>query len=366
MALTPTAPAYTAAGFGFSPNAEAVARVPRALAFRHDALPLAVVDGVLAVALPDPDDAAVVDALRAATRLKVRPLPMPREAIREKLRVAYGELPAGGAHDASGDAGGAGRGPGVRRAVAAHASDVHVEPAAAGSGRVRLRVDGILRELETIPAEVFPSFVSRLKLLAGMDIANRRQPQDGRCSVPFERPRDRRARRVGADHRRREGRGPAARPLRDHAGLGELGMAPELFERYRAAARAVGLRRRDRPDRERQDDDALRVAGATRRAGAQRVLGRGPGRDALARRRAGAGQPARRANLSDRAARVHAPGPRRGDGRRDARRRDRHGRRLRGAHRPDRLHHPARQRRAAHRRPADRAGRRRATRWPRD
>ncbi len=94
----------TAAGFGFSPNAEAVARVPRALAFRHDALPLAVVDGVLAVALPDPDDAAVVDALRAATRLKLRPLPMPREAIREKLRVAYGELPAGGARDASGDA----------------------------------------------------------------------------------------------------------------------------------------------------------------------------------------------------------------------------------------------------------------------
>jgi len=72
-----------------APTPEAIARLPRALAFRHDALPLTLIDGVLAIGLPDPNDAAVVDILRAATRLRVRPLTMPREAIRESLRAAY-------------------------------------------------------------------------------------------------------------------------------------------------------------------------------------------------------------------------------------------------------------------------------------
>jgi type IV pilus assembly protein PilB len=144
-------------------NADAIARVPRAVAFRHDALPLAVNDGVLAVALADPDDANVVDLLRATTRLRIQPLAMPRDTIRRRLHAAYGEAPSA---DAAADRGGA---PAVRevdlvlaRAVAAHASDVHVEPGPDG-GRVRLRVDGILRDLQTIPAELFPSFCSRLK-----------------------------------------------------------------------------------------------------------------------------------------------------------------------------------------------------------
>src|ERR1700736_4018975 len=162
----------------FAANPEAVARIPRALAFRYDALPLHLSGGVLSVALADPNDAETVDALRAATRLRVRPLPMARETIRQNLQAAYGESATPPAdRDRAADA------PAVRavdlvfaRAIAAHASDIHVEPTA-GGGRVRLRVDGVLRELETIPSELLPSFVSRLKLLAGMDIAARRQPQ---------------------------------------------------------------------------------------------------------------------------------------------------------------------------------------------
>ncbi|HYW53816.1 MAG TPA: GspE/PulE family protein [Dongiaceae bacterium] len=221
----------------FAANPEAVARVPRALAFRYDALPLGVSDGILSVALADPNDAAVVDALRAATRMRVRPLPMAREAIREKLHVAYGETAA---HDAErgGDA------PAVRavdlalaRAVAAHASDVHVEPSA-GGGRVRIRVDGILRELDTIPADLLPAFVSRMKLLAGMDIADRRAPQDGRFGIPFEqREIDARVASVPTI----DGEKLVVRLLDRYAStpdLATLGMAPALLERYRAAARA--------------------------------------------------------------------------------------------------------------------------------
>jgi type IV pilus assembly protein PilB len=240
MAASLSASPPNPGGLGFSPQPEAVARVPRALAFRHDALPLTVQGGVLAIALADPDDGAVVDALRVATRLRIRPLPMPREAIREQLRIAYGEIPAASSahHDRGNDA------PAVRavdlvlaQAIAAHASDIHVEPGE-GGGRVRLRVDGILRELETIPAELFASFSSRLKLLAGMDIADRRQPQDGRYSVPFEhRAIDARVASVPTI----DGEKIVVRLLDQYAttpDLAKLGIPAEILARYRAAVTA--------------------------------------------------------------------------------------------------------------------------------
>jgi type II secretory ATPase GspE/PulE/Tfp pilus assembly ATPase PilB-like protein len=74
----------------------------------------------------------------------------------------------------------------LRAAIALHASDVHVEPDASGAGRVRVRVDGILRPGDAISAEIYAPFVSRIKLLAGMDIANRRLPQDGRYSLDLD------------------------------------------------------------------------------------------------------------------------------------------------------------------------------------
>jgi type II secretory ATPase GspE/PulE/Tfp pilus assembly ATPase PilB-like protein len=123
------------------------------------------------------------------------------------------------------------------RAVAAHASDVHVEPLA-GGGRVRMRVDGILRELETIRAELLPAFVSRVKLLAGMDIADRRSPQDGRFGIPFEqREIDARVASVPTV----DGEKLVVRLLDRYAAapdLAALGMPPALLERYRAAVRA--------------------------------------------------------------------------------------------------------------------------------
>ncbi|HEV8019825.1 MAG TPA: GspE/PulE family protein, partial [Candidatus Lustribacter sp.] len=71
----------------------------------------------------------------------------------------------------------------LRRAVAARASDLHVEPSSDGAGRTRLRVDGLLRAGDPIRRELYAPLVSRLKLLAGLDISNRRLPQDGRYSV---------------------------------------------------------------------------------------------------------------------------------------------------------------------------------------
>ena len=71
----------------------------------------------------------------------------------------------------------------LRRAVALRASDVHLEPRPDGSGRIRLRVDGIMRAGDPISRELYAPLTSRIKLLSGLDIANRRLPQDGRYSL---------------------------------------------------------------------------------------------------------------------------------------------------------------------------------------
>lgn len=68
------------------------------------------------------------------------------------------------------------------RALAESASDLHFEPTSFG-GRVRLRVDGMLRDCERLDAALYLPLISRVKLLAGMDIADRRQPQDGRYTI---------------------------------------------------------------------------------------------------------------------------------------------------------------------------------------
>lgn len=68
-------------------------------------------------------------------------------------------------------------------AVRQEASDIHVEP---GSEmvRARLRIDGILSVAEEYPLEMLPNIVSRIKIMAGLDIGERRKPQDGRFDIP--------------------------------------------------------------------------------------------------------------------------------------------------------------------------------------
>jgi len=67
-------------------------------------------------------------------------------------------------------------------AVKEHASDVHIEPREA-LVQVRFRVDGTLRDRVTLAMDIYPRVISRLKLMAGMNIAERRMPQDGRVTL---------------------------------------------------------------------------------------------------------------------------------------------------------------------------------------
>lgn len=68
------------------------------------------------------------------------------------------------------------------RAVQRKASDLHIEPYQ-GMGRVRIRVDGVLHDLEYLPHRLTLPAVSRIKILAGMDIAEKRRPQDGKIDT---------------------------------------------------------------------------------------------------------------------------------------------------------------------------------------
>ncbi len=70
----------------------------------------------------------------------------------------------------------------VQRAVRDRASDIHIEPGRKRS-RIRFRIDGVLYEVTTLRPELHPAVVSRLKVMANLDIAERRLPQDGRIQV---------------------------------------------------------------------------------------------------------------------------------------------------------------------------------------
>jgi type IV pilus assembly protein PilB len=70
----------------------------------------------------------------------------------------------------------------IQRAIRDGASDIHIEPSRHMT-RIRYRIDGVLYEVTTLSAEYHPAIVSRLKVMANLDIAERRMPQDGRIQV---------------------------------------------------------------------------------------------------------------------------------------------------------------------------------------
>ena len=124
-----------------------------------------------------------------------------------------------------------------RQAVAAGASDVHVEPFP-GGGRVRQRVDGVLSETMRLPADVLDPVVARIKLLAGIDVAERRAPQDGRYSMDVgARSIDARVSSVPTLH----GERLVIRILDARAcvpSLEDLDMPPEVYGKFRRAIEA--------------------------------------------------------------------------------------------------------------------------------
>jgi type II secretory ATPase GspE/PulE/Tfp pilus assembly ATPase PilB-like protein len=126
----------------------------------------------------------------------------------------------------------------LRRAVAAGASDLHFEPGHDGAGRTRLRVDGMMRPGDAISSEIYAAVVSRIKLLGGLDISNRRLPQDGRYSLLVD------GRRIDArvsSIPTIDGEKLVIRLLDHHVALprlDEIGMLPDALAAYRSVVHA--------------------------------------------------------------------------------------------------------------------------------
>jgi type IV pilus assembly protein PilB len=188
---------------GLDPTGDALARVPGYLAERHDLLPLTVEGDTLVVATSDPSDTAALDDLRLVAEVRgVQPVvatPGNLTAARRRLYAVDATQtlldhhpPSDEADDGIGQPDlvtGVGTEPVIKLvdtlladALASRASDLHLEPEADGL-RVRLRIDGLLRERGQIPPHLANQVVSRLKVVAALDITERRLPQDGRLQA---------------------------------------------------------------------------------------------------------------------------------------------------------------------------------------
>ncbi|GAB2694259.1 hypothetical protein GCM10027194_30580 [Thalassiella azotivora] len=181
-------------------DGSAVARVTAAVCRRHTVLPVGYDDGRLVLAMADPGNVFALDDIRSFTGMDVRPVVATRDDllnainrycradadlddITNALESEHDEDELSHVREIVEDA------PIVKyvnllitQAVQDRASDIHIEPGE-HELRVRYRIDGVLHEVMRSPKQIQSGVISRLKIMAEMDIAERRKPQDGRLSV---------------------------------------------------------------------------------------------------------------------------------------------------------------------------------------
>jgi len=181
----------------FTPDPAALKRIPMAVVLRHRVLGLSITDGELVVGVTDPGDVVAIDDVRAATGMTVRPVVVARSEVRriiERLQRESSDL--GEMTDEpdpqsamSAQAQSADDAPIVRyvnnlieQAVMNRASDLHLEPTE-DDMRVRYRIDGVLHEVDIVPRGVMAALTSRIKIMSGVDITEKRVPQNGRITA---------------------------------------------------------------------------------------------------------------------------------------------------------------------------------------
>ncbi len=192
---------------------DVIALVPEAMARRYKVLPVEVAGNKLRLAMGDPLNVFAIDDVKIAAGLDVEPVVAPEDEVERALDQYYGsaedidqvvrdleefsdeaiqlaeseeEIGVDRLRELVDEA------PVVRlvnmivsQAVRDRASDIHVEPQAV-SVKVRYRIDGMLREAMKIPRGSHAAIASRFKIMASMDIAERRVPQDGRVQLKVE------------------------------------------------------------------------------------------------------------------------------------------------------------------------------------
>ncbi len=189
---------------------EVLKLIPEDFAREREVLPISIAPGGgLQVAMEDPNNFELINTLSAMTRLTIRPVLPLDTRVRDMIDVLYKptslisqELtetlrPVTEPTPTSAPAGptlvvqGIAEAPVVRavemitlQAVKSRASDIHLMPTADCS-KVLYRIDGVLHNVHTIPLGIHESMVSRIKVMANMDITEKRRPQDGSFSMTF-------------------------------------------------------------------------------------------------------------------------------------------------------------------------------------
>ena len=180
------------------------------IAKQYGILPIRVKNDELYLAMSDPLNFFAVEEARKATRKRIVPMIATESALEHAMNTLYGnegaaiaieemkkeagltnnyttDLDAAFVSNELGDD--SNSAPTIRlvnscleRAIAERASDIHFEPRE-NEMQVRMRIDGMMRNILTIPKELQASVISRIKIMSGLDIAERRIPQDGRFNV---------------------------------------------------------------------------------------------------------------------------------------------------------------------------------------
>jgi type IV pilus assembly protein PilB len=178
--------------------------LPEEVARRYDALAISRWNDQLVIAMANPTDLFALDDLQMVTRQPI----IAAMAVKEDLRAAIDRVyrvsivetvdaakvdyTAEAAEAAALEIDDADEGPIVglvnalmNQAITDHASDLHIEPCSTHIA-IRMRIDGVLHDSSTVPLELLRPVISRVKILAGMDIAQNRLAQDGRFSLTID------------------------------------------------------------------------------------------------------------------------------------------------------------------------------------
>jgi general secretion pathway protein E len=183
------------------PQLEALQLIPEAIARKYNAIPLTVSGKTLEVAMADPTDIFALEALSAQSRMRIRPIVASAREIRDAIDFnykGYGEIEKQVSNISIPKEDESDEKLAIRvttdtplvqalnllidEAVKARASDIHIEPEEEGV-RVRYRIDGTLQETMSLPLSVHRALISRIKILAEMNIADHFRPQDGQFST---------------------------------------------------------------------------------------------------------------------------------------------------------------------------------------
>lgn len=181
---------------------EVLQMIPPGVAERYQVIPIDKVDKTLTVAMVDPLNVFAIDEIKRITGCNIETVVCMESALKESIRHYY-QAPGTveeeavetkkkvvSKEDKELELEAVREGAPVVKLVDSiveqgaleRASDIHIEPEE-GLLRVRYRIDGVLHEVKTISMDAHPIMLSRIKVLAGLDISEKRVPQDGRFQV---------------------------------------------------------------------------------------------------------------------------------------------------------------------------------------